>query len=132
MNRTTFLLHRLPSLPCARRHKSPLGQLYTFLKISTTSPAVAMATVDLSNYNSEQAKLMQERCILVNENDQARGTVDKKDCKCSGLELERLSYRLHPHRSLDGKHQHRHATSCFLCFPLQTVRRKALASTTSI
>jgi len=39
-----------------------------------------MATIDLSNYDSEQAKLMKERCILVNENDESLGAVDKKDC----------------------------------------------------
>ncbi|KIM85182.1 hypothetical protein PILCRDRAFT_817177 [Piloderma croceum F 1598] len=39
-----------------------------------------MANVDLSNYDSEQVRLMKERCILVNENDDAHGAIDKKDC----------------------------------------------------
>jgi isopentenyl-diphosphate delta-isomerase len=40
-----------------------------------------MATIDLSSYDAEQAKLMKERCILVNEKDESLGAVDKKDCK---------------------------------------------------
>jgi len=50
-----------------------------------SSPAVAaakayLASVDLSNYDPEQSRLMQERCILVDENDNAIGAVDKKTC----------------------------------------------------
>lgn len=50
-----------------------------------TSPAVAaakayLASVDLSSYDPEQSRLMQERCILVDENDNAIGAVDKKTC----------------------------------------------------
>jgi len=49
------------------------------------SPAVvaaraALATVDLSNYDPEQSKLMLERCILVDEHDNAIGAMDKKTC----------------------------------------------------
>jgi len=49
------------------------------------SPAVAaakayLASVDLSNYDPEQSRLMEERCILVDENDNAIGAVDKKTC----------------------------------------------------
>jgi isopentenyl-diphosphate delta-isomerase len=49
------------------------------------SPAVAaarayLASVDLSNYDPEQSRLMDERCILVDEQDNAIGAVDKKTC----------------------------------------------------
>jgi isopentenyl-diphosphate delta-isomerase len=49
------------------------------------SPATAaakayLANVDLSAYDPEQSRLMQERCILVDENDNAIGAVDKKTC----------------------------------------------------
>lgn len=49
------------------------------------SPAVAaaqavLASVDLSNYDPEQSRLMDERCILVDENDNAIGAADKKTC----------------------------------------------------
>ncbi|KAH6917397.1 Isopentenyldiphosphate isomerase [Coprinopsis sp. MPI-PUGE-AT-0042] len=49
------------------------------------SPAVAaakaaLASVDLSNYDPTQSKLMDERCILVDEDDNAIGAVDKKTC----------------------------------------------------
>ncbi len=51
-----------------------------------SSPAVlaakaALASIDLSNYDPEQSRLMDERCILVDENDTAIGAVDKKTCK---------------------------------------------------
>lgn len=52
------------------------------------SPAIqaaqaALASVDLSNYDPEQSRLMDERCILVDENDNAIGAVDKKTCNFS-------------------------------------------------
>lgn len=51
-----------------------------------SSPAVlaakaALASIDLSNYDPEQSRLMDERCILVDENDNAIGAVDKKTCE---------------------------------------------------
>jgi hypothetical protein len=82
MNRTTFHIVRgRPFDICARRSKHSLGQLYTSSKFSIAAAAIAMATIDLSSYDAEQAKLMKERCILVNEKDESLGAVDKKDCK---------------------------------------------------
>ena len=51
-----------------------------------SSPAVraaqaALASVDLSSYDPEQSRLMNESCILVDENDNAIGAMDKKTCK---------------------------------------------------
>ncbi|KAF4605202.1 isopentenyl-diphosphate delta-isomerase idi1 [Pleurotus pulmonarius] len=40
----------------------------------------ALASVDLSTYDPEQSRLMDERCILVDEQDNAIGAVDKKTC----------------------------------------------------
>lgn len=56
-----------------------------FLSCPMSSPAVAaanayLASVDLSKYDPEQSRLMQERCILVDESDNAIGAVDKKTC----------------------------------------------------
>lgn len=54
---------------------------------STMSAAVAhnvpahLATIDLSSYDPEQSKLMEERCILVDEHDNAYGSGDKKTCE---------------------------------------------------
>jgi isopentenyl-diphosphate delta-isomerase len=46
-----------------------------------TEPAQAeYASIDLSSYDAEQAKLMEERCILVDGNDVAYGASDKKTC----------------------------------------------------
>jgi hypothetical protein len=87
-----------------------------------------MATIDLSKYDSEQAKLMKERCILVNENDESLGAIDKKDCESVSFECDHIAYSIT--RSFDGKHQRGHATPRFLCFPLQTIGWKTLASAT--
>jgi isopentenyl-diphosphate Delta-isomerase len=52
------------------------------------SPAVAaaraaLASIDLANYDAEQSRLMDEKCILVDENDNALGAADKKTCMIS-------------------------------------------------
>ena len=39
-----------------------------------------LATIDLSAYDPEQSKLMDERCILVDAQDKAYGAGDKKTC----------------------------------------------------
>lgn len=45
------------------------------------SPALsALADIDLSGYDAEQSRLMDERCILVDEEDNAIGAADKKTC----------------------------------------------------
>lgn len=50
-----------------------------------TSPAIqaakiTLASIDLSGYDPEQSRLMDERCILVDEDDNAIGAMDKKTC----------------------------------------------------
>ena len=45
--------------------------------------AAAFATIDLAGYDAEQARLMDERCILVDEEDRPLGAADKKTCECS-------------------------------------------------
>ncbi|KAJ7597025.1 Isopentenyldiphosphate isomerase [Mycena floridula] len=47
---------------------------------AVTAAQAALASIDLSNYDPEQSRLMDERCILVDENDNAIGAVDKKTC----------------------------------------------------
>ena len=55
-------------------------------KSDMAAPAVSknlppnLATVDLSAYDPEQSKLMEERCILVDAEDRAYGASDKKTC----------------------------------------------------
>lgn len=41
---------------------------------------LGLATIDLSAYDPEQSKLMDERCILVDSQDRAYGASDKKTC----------------------------------------------------
>jgi len=55
-----------------------------------SSPAIraaqaALASADLSSYDPEQSRLMDEKCILVDEDDNAIGAVDKKTCKSTQL-----------------------------------------------
>ncbi|THH21520.1 hypothetical protein EW146_g24 [Bondarzewia mesenterica] len=48
---------------------------------TTVTPALsALADIDLSGYDAEQSRLMEERCILVDERDNAIGAADKKTC----------------------------------------------------
>lgn len=82
MHRTTLVLLRSTSV---LRHKPSVVQPLTCLKYSMASPATlaaqtAMSTIDLSNYDPKQSKLMDERCILVDEQDRAIGAMDKKTC----------------------------------------------------
>jgi len=48
---------------------------------SSTAHQGKLASIDLSEYDPEQSKLMDERCIVVDENDVAIGALDKKTCK---------------------------------------------------
>jgi isopentenyl-diphosphate delta-isomerase len=48
---------------------------------SSTAHKGKLATIDLSEYDPEQSKLMDERCIVVDENDTAIGALDKKTCR---------------------------------------------------
>ncbi|EJD55331.1 Isopentenyldiphosphate isomerase [Auricularia subglabra TFB-10046 SS5] len=40
----------------------------------------SLATIDLSEYDPEQSRLMDERCIVVDEQDRPIGALDKKTC----------------------------------------------------
>ena len=46
-----------------------------------------LATIDLSAYDPEQSKLMEERCILVDAQDRAYGAGDKKTCTYANILL---------------------------------------------
>jgi isopentenyl-diphosphate Delta-isomerase len=47
---------------------------------ATQAAREVLATIDLSSYDPEQSRLMDERCILVDEDDNAIGAMDKKTC----------------------------------------------------
>jgi hypothetical protein len=47
---------------------------------TTATAQAAFATIDLSSYDAEQSRLMDERCIVVDEQDRAIGALDKKTC----------------------------------------------------
>ena len=50
---------------------------------SALAARAALASVDLSSYDPEQSRLMSEKCILVDEQDNAIGAVDKQICAFS-------------------------------------------------
>lgn len=92
-----------------------------------SSPAIraaqaALASVDLSNYDPEQSKLMDEKCILVDEDDNAIGAMDKKTCKqlLQPPFLKKLTTLCPITRSSYGKYQQRLASSCILSICVQT------------
>ncbi len=60
-----------------------LHTLFPSFKMAATtaqSAQAAFATIDLSGYDAEQSRLMDERCIVVDEQDNAIGALDKKTC----------------------------------------------------
>ncbi len=57
-----------------------LIQMATVTTTTTTSAQAAFATIDLSGYDAEQSRLMDEKCIIVDEQDRAIGALDKKTC----------------------------------------------------
>lgn len=48
-----------------------------------TAPLIPDVKVDLDEYDEEQVRLMEERCILVTPEDKAYGEDSKKTCRCS-------------------------------------------------
>lgn len=69
----------------ARALKPPTSynppQLRPINMSSASAAQAALASIDLSNYDPEQSRLMDERCILVDEQDRALGAADKKTCE---------------------------------------------------
>lgn len=60
-----------------------------------------LATINLADYDPEQSKLMDERCIIVDENDVAIGALDKKTCKYRKQKFDLIT---NPHRPFDGEY----------------------------
>jgi isopentenyl-diphosphate delta-isomerase len=49
-------------------------------QVLTDPAATAFASIDLSGYDPEQSRLMDERCIVVDGDDKNIGALDKKTC----------------------------------------------------
>ena len=58
----------------------PPARMTATTKILRKAAASTFASIDLSLYDVEQSRLMDERCIVVDENDRAIGALDKKTC----------------------------------------------------
>ena len=52
----------------------------TLLKMASSLTSQPLASIDLSEYDPEQSRLMDERCIVVTPDDVAIGALDKKTC----------------------------------------------------
>jgi len=61
------------------KHTSRTKSVMAAVAVANNLPS-ELATVDLSAYDPEQSKLMEERCILVDAQDRAYGAGDKKTC----------------------------------------------------
>jgi len=81
----------------------------------------------LKGYDQEQARLMDERCIVVDENDRAIGALDKKTCLCMDYDCDdrtHLEFPLPPPcapRPSHGKHQQGSPTPRILSICLPTI-----------
>jgi isopentenyl-diphosphate delta-isomerase len=53
--------------------------------------SAALSSIELANYDAEQSKLMNERCILVDEDDNILGAADKKTCVLSSTSFNFIS-----------------------------------------
>ena len=112
--------------------RSPLVTQYRAM----SSPAVLaskaiLSSIDLSKYDTEQAKLMDERCILVDEEDRALGAADKKTCTVFNNYRHSLSDVVKL-RSLNGEHQQGTSSSCLFRICVQAIRWQTTAPTEGI
>jgi hypothetical protein len=85
--RTIYYIHThaLFSVICILGLVFLLSILFFFLLLVSMSPATAHShqdnEVNLSEYDAEQVRLMEERCIIIDENDRRIGAESKKACK---------------------------------------------------
>lgn len=109
-----------------------INQLFTPLTMSSTvtmthaavdsalTPSTSnLATIELDGYDEEQIRLMEERCILVDNDDKAYGDVSKKTCQ---LSLYRRPKQQLISRPPHDQHQERSTSPSILSLPLPTFR----------
>lgn len=60
-------------------------QINGHIVLNASAPSAGPAAPDLDAYDEEQVRLMEERCILVNEQDEAYGEDSKKTCKLTSF-----------------------------------------------
>ena len=94
---------------------------------TTQSAQAAFATIDLSGYDAEQSRLMDERCIVVDEQDRPIGALDKKTCMRKANSLS-ICLILGMDRPPYGEHQQGPLTSRILRLCLPSVRWQASAA----
>lgn len=56
--------------------------------LPTTTAASARDSTDLAGYNEEQVRLMDEVCIVLDENDKPIGSANKKTCEFGWWHLQ--------------------------------------------
>jgi hypothetical protein len=87
-----FRVQQAPAINTIRNLGGSRSILFPSFKMTATtakSVQAAFATIDLSGYDAEQSRLMDERCIIVDEQDNAIGALDKKTCTCFYCTLSR-------------------------------------------
>jgi hypothetical protein len=87
-------------------------------------------TVDLSSYDAEQVKMMEEVVILVDENDRVLGSESKKTCAPRGRWTHECSAVLmrHLRSASHDEHQCGHVAPCILRVSLRLGRAAAAAA----
>ena len=75
---------------------------------------------DLAGYDEEQIRLMEEVCIVLDENDVPIGSASKKVCMFDQEQKVLLEHLIDPsYRPFDEEYRRRTATSRLLCLSLQ-------------
>lgn len=115
---------RLSSAVLTYRAMSTMTQTAPAASSSTAAP---LSTIELNGYDEEQVRLMEERCILVNEKDEAYGEGSKKQCEWGSVSFSFSSRIIKLTtcclRPFDGEYQHWTPASSFLGLPLQALGR---------
>jgi len=76
---------------------------------------------DLEGYDEEQIRLMDEVCIVLDEDDQPIGSASKKVCKLEVPGIQNIAPMAYTflHRSLDGEYREGTPTSCILSISIR-------------
>lgn len=101
---------------------------------SSSDPSVRQGG-DLEGYDEEQVKLMEEVCIVLDNDDKPIGSASKKTCTLplflpSFLRLIEMRLLIfHLYRPFDDKHQPRTFAPCVLRLPVRLSEPPAAATT---
>lgn len=104
-----------------------------FPEIDTSLAVSAAQSSELEGYDAEQVRLMDEVCIVLDEDDKPIGSASKKTCEFwqrSDIAEIGIAFNIGVFcRSLNGKYRPRASTSSIFCLPVRPRRSTAAAAT---